>query len=324
MTVNNISAHVPAPTAWDDTIALFEQDLHRRGRPEATIRTYTSALRVFGRFYREELGKTGPIPAKLQETDCQAFIDHLRRERLLAPSSLNRFITSLRSLSRFLLEQRWHRRDITKDLKTYFIGNTTPPVSLTAREIRQLITAIDLNGRNGLRDLAILQILLQCGLRVGEASRLRVEDVNIQPTAGHLRVRDEKTRAERCIPLNASARSAVQAYLQSRGGVAGAEPLFLSERRRPISAKRLQHLAKKLLCLAGRPDLSAHDLRHHFATVLYHRLNGKLAILQKVLGHRQVTTTARYVRVGEEEIRTALEGLPDNVYPEDGRAGREP
>jgi site-specific recombinase XerD len=314
LTKKKILDNPPRPGTWDETAAAFEEELYRRGRAETTIATYRSALVVFAAFYREKLGKPGPYPSRLQETDLHSFIDHLKRDRLLATTSLNRFVSALRSFSQFLLERRLSRRDLGRDLRTFRPPRPADPVRLSAEEVRRLVTAVNLDGRNGRRDAAIVQLLLQCGLRISEVSRLVLDDVTLRSTSGRLRIRADKGRAERIVPLNATARAALAAYLDRRGRVSGSEPLFVSERRRRISVPSVKHLVKKYLCAAGRPDLSAHDLRHHFGTALYAR-SGKLTVVQEVLGHRDIATTARYARATEEEIRQAVESLPDNVYP---------
>jgi site-specific recombinase XerD len=302
------------PRTWEEAIAAFEEDLFRRGRAESTIVTYRSALSVFATFYREKLGKPGPYPSRLQETDLQAFVDHLRRDRLLTSLSLNRFVSALRCFARFLLEQRLSRRNLGLELRTFRNPRPADPVRLSAEEVRRIVTAVDFGGRNGPRDLAIVQLLLQGGLRVGEVASLVVDDLVLRKSGGRLRVRAAKGRADRVVPLNATARSALQAYLDTRGPLSGSEPLFASERRRRISVATVKHLVKKYLRAAGRPDLSAHALRHHFGTSLYAR-SGKLTVVQEVLGHRNIATTARYARATEAEIEQAVEALPDNVYP---------
>jgi integrase/recombinase XerC len=306
------------PKTWDDVVAAFQEELFRKNRSQETISAYTSTLKQFGIFYQEQLKKTGPYVLRLQETDLYAFIDYLRSTRYRALSSVNRAVATLHVFCHFIVEMRWHKRNIAKDLKTYRVGQRPEPKQLSSKEIRQLITSVNLNGRNGYRDLAILQLFLQCGLRVGEVSRLSVRDAEIHKTAGRLKVHDEKTRSERTMPLNASARSALQTYLDNRGEVSGSDPLFLSERNKRISTKTVQYLIKRYLCAIGRSDLSVHDLRHHFAMKFYNRV-GKLTALQQVLGHRSITTTARYTQCTEKEIADAMEGLSDNVYPNDSQ-----
>ncbi len=305
-----IPANRSLPENFDEVLAAFEEDLHARGRSEATVASYATSLRGFVAFYRERLRKPGPFVTRLQETDLHGYIDYLRRDELRALPTVNRAVAALRALAQFLLARGWHRRDIAQELRTFRVAPPKDPPRLSRGELRRLLSAVELDRRNGARDLAILQILLQCGLRVGEVARLVRDDVRLHRTQGSLRVRDEKTRSERTVPLNAAVRRALAGYLQTRGPVAGSDPLFLSERRRSISVKTVQHLVKKYLCASGRGELSAHDLRHHFAASLY-RHAGSLTAVQQVLGHSSIVTTARYARSTEEEIREAVESLPD-------------
>jgi len=310
----SIRSKVPPPEDWSEVLASFEHHLYSKGRAEGTVVNYSSPLKSFARFYRDELGKRGPFASRLVETDLIAYIDYLRRDKLQAPSTINRSVAALRALAQFLLEKRWHRRDLARDLKTMHVPPPGDPPRLSAREVRKILAAVNLSGRNGLRDLATLQLLLQCGLRVGEVARLKIEDVSLHRTRGRIRVRDEKTRSERVVPLNASVRSALSRYLEDvRGVVADSEALFLSERRRAISVKTVQYLVKKYLSAIGRPDLSAHDIRHHFALNFYQKVRNLTAV-QQVLGHRSLLTTARYLRSSEQEIRKAMEALPGNLH----------
>ena len=306
-------ANVRCPGTWDEVLAAFEVDLASKGRAQNSIEAYAMTLRLFGRFYRERLEKPGPHVSRLQETDLHGFVDHLRSERYLAATSLNRAISALNGFSRYLLEMRWHRRDIARDLRTFYSAVPSRPTRLTRPEVYRLLSAVNLNAKNGRRDLAMVQLLLQCGLRVGELTRLVVDDVEVHKSVGRVRIRDEKTRSDRVVPLNASARTALKNYLDACGERSGGEPLFLSQQGRALSIKSVQYQIKKYLCAAGRADLSARDLRHHFALGVYGR-NGNLAIVQRLLGHRNMATTARYVNPSEDEIAAAEEALPENVY----------
>lgn len=305
---NPLKAH--APDSWEEVLAAFEDDLFRRGRSDHTVSTYAYAVRRFGAFYRGKLQKPGPYVARIQETDLQAFIHHIRHERHLSATSVNRHIAALRAFSAFILARGWHRRMVARDLKTYRVDLSRRPPSLSKSEVRRLVAAINRDGRNGLRDLAILQLFLQCGLRVSELVRLLRDDVILHKSVGKLRVRNKKGRQERTIPLNTSVRQAIEGYLNSVGPVSGAAPLFLSERRQPLSIAGVQYLIKKYLAFAGREDLSTQDLRHHFALRFYAK-SGKLAATQEVLGHRDINTTARYARATEREIQEACDALDE-------------
>lgn len=312
------------PNPWPEIVAQFEDYLHHRGKSTESITAYASTLKTFGKFYRKELKKPGPYVSKLQETDFHVFIEHLRSTKRFAATSINRAVSALRNFSRYALEKRLHKRDIARDLKTYFVGPAKSPSRINTAESRRLVTAINLNAQNGRRDLAMVQMLMQCGLRVGEMHRLSVNDVVLHRTSGHIRVRDEKTRAERVVPLNASVRHALREYLKIRGEIPGTDPLFVSQRGGRISIKTIQYLIKKYLCIIGRQDLSARDLRRHLACSLYAKTHN-LPVVQQVLGHRSLATTARYVQATEEEIQAALEQLSENIYHNESQdIGDEP
>lgn len=267
-------------------------------------------MKAFAFFYRDRLHKPGPHVALLQETDLQAFVNHLRYDRHLTATSVNRHIAALRAFSSFLLAKGWHRHLVARDLKTYRVSRSEHEQPLSTEEVRRLVTAVNLNGRNGPRDLAILRLFLQCGLRVSELVHLSRDDAIIRKSVAKLRVRSEKGRQERILPLNKAARQALEDYLERRGSVAGSDPLFVSERGRRISIPSVQYLVKKYLCFAGREDLSTHDLRHHFALRFYAQ-SGKLTATQKVLGHSDINTTARYAKTLDAEIQRTINALED-------------
>jgi site-specific recombinase XerD len=310
ITEKNLSVKVPVPDSWDEVLAAFANELYRLGRSEQTAITYTSALRTFALFYRDHLKKPGPHVALIQETEIHAFISYLHDNRHLSTTSVNRYTTSLRAFSRFLLGKGWRRHMIAHSLKASRIYPVEPQPQLCPAEVTRLVKAVDLNIRNGPRDLAILQLFLQCGLRVSELVKLSCDDVNLHKSAAKLRVRGEQGRQERTIPLNATARKAIENYFESRGSLVGGDPLFLSERRRRIGISTVQYLIKKFLCAIDREDLSTNDLRHHFALRFYAQ-SGKLTATQKVLGHSDLRTTARYARMLDEDIQQAIDAFDD-------------
>lgn len=306
---------------WTEAMAAFEHSLRSRGRAAATVDAYRKALASFAGFYRGELGKPGPYVSRLQQTDLQTFVDHLRHgrggRRALRASSINRFVVALRAFSDFAVQQRWLKRNVALDLKTYRapLPPKAPRLSLT--EIHRLLASVVVDGRNGRRDIAIINLFLHTGLRVGELSKLDVGDVTLRNRSGSLRVCCDKGRAERFATLNASCRSTLRRYLDCRGEVDAAAPLFVSERGQRIGVVTVQHLIKRRLTCAGRDDLSVHSLRHHFASALYEK-TGNLSAVQEALGHRSVVTTARYARATAQQIEEAVESLPGNIATTQG------
>jgi integrase/recombinase XerD len=298
---------------WQDVVAAFEDYLHQKGKSKQTITAYGNTLKSFGTFYTNELQNPGPYVSRLNENDLQAFIDHLRLTRYMASVSINRAVAALRFFARYALEKHMHKKDFAHGLKTFPVSPGRTPSRLMPKEINRLIAAINLDIKNGPRDLAIVQLLIQAGLRVGEIPRLAITDVALHKQSGQVRVFDERTQSERMVPLNASARRALRNYLALRGAASGGDPLFISQRRKRISIQTVQFLVKKYLCAAGREDLSARDLRRHLACELF-RKKKELPVVQQMLGHRDPATTARYLQKAGKDLSIALEELPENVF----------
>ncbi|MDY6895535.1 MAG: tyrosine-type recombinase/integrase [Thermotogota bacterium] len=295
--------------SWDEVIAAFESELYKQSKSEITIERYAACINIFSNFYRESLKKPGPYVEKLEKSDFRAFINYLRHDRQLSTPSVNRNVVALRAFSRFIFAKGLHRKFLAKDLKTYRVQTTKTIPHLSKREVRRIVTAVDLNSRNGYRNLAILQLFLQCGLSVGEVVRLSRNDITLHKTKGTIRVRDDKKGSQREIPLNKTVRKALNNYLEIRGPIAGHEPVFVSERQHRIGVATIQHMIKRILCIAGHEDLTTQDLRHHFAMEFYMRSDGDLVATQKVLGHSNIITTARYAKAFTHKIQEAIDGM---------------
>ena len=96
------------------------------------------------------------------------------------------------------------------------------------------------------RNYAVVQFLLQTGLRISEAAALCLADLKLRERTGSVRVRQGKGRKEREVPLNASARRALRTYLEPRGALPPDAPLFLSGRGGPIAVRSIQNLIAQL------------------------------------------------------------------------------
>jgi site-specific recombinase XerD len=185
------------------------------------------------------------------------------------------------------------------------------PKGLREEEIQALLRAAGQTG-HGLarRNYALLQLLLQTGLRVGETSRLVIADCEINDRSGMVCVRAGKGGKEREVPLNASARRAVSLYLKTREDHTPQEPLFLSERGgHAMSLRTMQATVQELARRAKitRIPVSAHTCRHSFALAFLRRNPGKLIELATLLGHESLDTTAVYLRPTAEVLAQAVE-----------------
>jgi integrase/recombinase XerC len=167
------------------------------------------------------------------------------------------------------------------------------------------------------RNYALVQIMLQAGLRVGEVAALKINDVIVRERVGSVLVRQGKGLKEREIPLNATARRALRNYLDTRGqGQKQDEPLFLTERKKAMPKRTIQSVISQLGKKAKitRVKFSAHTLRHTFALNYLKQNPGKLVELASLLGHESLDTTAVYLRPSREDLASDLERSRLNIY----------
>jgi len=152
------------------------------------------------------------------------------------------------------------RTNVAAELKLARAPRGTRPKGLLPAEGQALLRAAGQSRRALVRrNYAVVQLLLQAGLRVSEASMLRIEDLEIRERHGKVRVCG-KGNKERYVPLNATARRALQTYLDEREETGTQDPVFLSETGAALSVRSIQSLISELARRAGiaRIAVSAH------------------------------------------------------------------
>ena len=191
-------------------------------------------------------------------------------------------------------------------------------------------------GRHAARDYAILQLLLQTGLRLGECAALDAEDLVVGERGGHLTVRAGKGNKARPVPLNATARTALAEYAAVRLGVAptlaavarawprrradaGGTPLWRSQKGGRLSAAAMRCTIARLVADGARrglvpPEASAHTLRHTFAAHYLQAQPGDLLGLAALLGHASLDTTRLYAGPTAAQLAARVDRLALNAY----------
>jgi site-specific recombinase XerD len=237
-------------------------------------------------------------------------------------STVNRMLSALRGV----LREAWRLGYMdaetlqrTIDIKNVR-GETVPSGrDLASGEILSLVNAClqDKHPAMGVRDAAIIGILYVCGIRRSEVAQLRLADFN--PVNGALMVQG-KGNKQRYVYVTGGAFQALQDWLVWRGDEAGA--LFLPTRKggkivrrveddgylRGINAQTVYDMLKKRGKQAGVENFSPHDLRRTFVGDLLDR-GADLVTVQKIAGHANANTTARYDRRGERTKQEAAQRL---------------
>lgn len=161
-----------------------------------------------------------------------------------------------------------------------------PPRILTPTEYRALRDS----SRNDARMFAIIELLLQTGIRIGELAALKLSDIQ----GDTLKIPAMEKHEERLVPLNKPAKDALKRYLETRPQVKE-DRLFITKSGKPFLVRNIRTAVERYFRLAEIKNAKVNDLRHTF--VAHHLKHGvSLVMLSKVLGHKRLSTTERYLQ----------------------------
>ena len=245
---------------------------------------------------------------ELTRSDLRKWIASLSREGL-APTSIARIVSATRGFFKFLMLDGHIKSHPAEDLDTPQRFSYLPKF-LNEDEINRLLAAPDISTEEGIRDRAVLEIMYACGLRVSELVSLKRTDVDLM--AG-LVVCHGKGNKERRVPLGKSAVHWLQQYEAVKAGYArSTSPFVFLHRGRPFTRQIAWAMIKRHAEKAGIKNVSPHTLRHSFATHLLEQ-DTDIRVIQVLLGHAKLDTTALYARVATSTIRTVMSPL-DRIW----------
>jgi len=291
----------------------FTRQLAANGRSAHTQAAYRRDLEALARWLKvpssgkggkPDLGKITPdLLARFLTSDA-VLLTRLGAPR--SPMSVNRTKSALRSFFAFCVESGWIRENPARLIRS---SPATPkePTTLTEGEIERLRSVLGKrSGPVAGRDRLAFEILLGTGIRLGSLVSLNVGDIDLKQ--GTLHIKAKGGRQERVF-LNPVLVRMLGRFLREvapQGNGAPDVPLIRSVHGKRLGARQVQLRFAKWCREAGidRP-VSVHSLRHTFATGLYHK-TGDLHLVQRALGHRQITTTEVYARVSDDRVRRAV------------------
>ena len=229
----------------------------------------------------------------------------------LSARSVARYLSSIRGLYRFLLDEGRLQEDPAAHLESPGRWKTLPKY-LTLGEVDQLLAAPDPETPLGSRNMAMLQLLYATGLRVSELVSVRLVELNAE--MGFIRTVGKGSKT-RLVPVGRTALKAIDAYTtrfrQQILKQATSEFLFVTSRGSSMSRQAFWKLLRRYGLIAGIPKaISPHMLRHSFATHLLER-GADLRSLQVMLGHADISTTQIYTHV----LRSRMRAIYDTYHP---------
>jgi site-specific recombinase XerD len=297
-------------------IELFKKYLKERDLSDRTIKNYLSDILHFRKWLTDLYQEERDLESAEQD-DIKAYRQELLNIKRQKATSINRRLQSIKIYFKFVNTISNLTSDPAQKIRFVRRGKPTKPQSINRTEAHLLLNAAK-QSKYGLakRNYALIQLMLQAGLRVGEICRLQIRDIKINERSGSVRVIDSKGIKEREVPLNASVRNALKEYLEEKKEAKETDCLFANKRKEGIAVRSLQLVIDTLYKRSKieRIKVSAHTLRHTFAINYLHSNPSQLSELALLMGHDSINTTLIYTKASKEKLGLAVEKTEVNIY----------
>ena len=308
----------PTEEIRDSLIASFLDHLStERAASVYTIRNYRQALLEVHQWHRTERSAP-PAWLKLARDDFRSYLRFLGRNNISRAAIQLRF-SALRSFYKFLVRRGKLELSPIKNIVMPKQGRRLPQF-LTIQQMNDLLDAplkelgvarlakaAETDEAPFLRDVAILETIYSCGLRVSELCGLLAQDMNWSEEMVRVRGKGKK---ERMVPIGTKALAAIQNYWSKLPVLPASDaPVFFADAQKQTAMypRLVQLRLKRYLGSCGLdPQLTPHKLRHSYAT---HMLDAgaDLRSVQELLGHAHLVTTQVYTHVTTDRLKKAYD-----------------
>lgn len=282
-----------------------------KGYSDATIRSYGTDLDQFEQYLKARK-RSLEKPGRITRDQVRGFLADMHR-RQISKASMGRKLSSLRAYFKYLLRHKVISKDPMAGIRNPKQEKRHPQVLNVDQAISVMEVALEPDPE-GLRDIALAEVLYGSGLRISEAIGLDLNDLD----SDVIRVLGKGSK-ERIVPLSEAAMVRIRRYLEQRHAFIkddySEQALFLSVRAgKRLDRRQANRIIAKLGRLAGLPkDLHPHMLRHSFATHML-EAGADLRSVQELLGHENLTTTQRYTHLDMQHVMQVY----DQAHPRAG------
>ena len=292
--------------SWEIWINSYRQYLSiEKSLSSNSVDAYTRDIKKLGLYFSNENHKKSP--KDIQHEDFMGFLSDLHLQNISARSQ-SRIISSIKSFYKFLLLEKVINVNPSELIESPKIGKKLPEF-LTINEIDDLIKSIDRSKKEGERNLAMLEVLYGCGLRVSELIELKVSEIYWKE--GFIRIIG-KGNKERLVPLGNIASKHLKIYIDeirvhhNKIKDQFIDHVFINKNGSKLSRVMVFKIIKNLASHSGiKKNISPHTLRHSFAT---HLVEGgaDLRAVQEMLGHQSITTTEIYTHLDRNYLKQTI------------------
>ncbi|KAF1085682.1 Tyrosine recombinase XerC [Sporotomaculum syntrophicum] len=291
----------------------YLKDLEAEGKSEKTIISYRTTIQQFISWYEDSNEQQATIE-RITPMDIKDYKQYLIITKERKPATVNKIIVTLKSFFGWAVENGISNINPARKIKLQERQKLAPKW-LDRNEQNKLLREVEKekNELKKVRDIAIIQMMLQTGLRVEEVTELEITDIEVNCKSGKVIVRHGKRNKYREVPLNKDARNALKDYLKERQDhkYSDSKYLFISERSPQMTTRAIQHMVEHYGERAKIEKLTCHILRHTFC----HNLIIAGAGIEKVAmlaGHSSLESSKIYTVPGEKELQDIVEKISIN------------
>ncbi len=284
-----------------DYLLDFALFLEEAERSPVTIKNYLCDLNYFLKWF-EQKTEQKLTPEQITPTDLRDYKHFLSEVLSLKPKTVNRKLSSLKSFLNWACSEELIPEHRTPRVPQPIREEKVGPQWLERNEQHTLVRMVE-QGKNQ-RDLTIIQLLLNTGLRVSELCSLRWSDIKITSRKGRLTVRRGKGGKRREIPLNKDARKVLKdlGYSNHKGKQ---EAIFMGQRG-PMTPRGVESMFRKYVAHTELDEVTPHKLRHTFCKNLIDA-GVSLEKVAMLAGHENLETTRRYCSPSDHDLEAAVE-----------------
>lgn len=260
----------------------FIESLKEKQRSPSTILAYTSDLEQLTG-YLEKLSKV--TADQIRGTDIEGFRDYLLSQKY-TPKSTSRKLNAIKTFFRWMKDEGVVSVDPSSDVSHPKIESSAPKF-LSPLEYRALRDVV----RSDIRIAAIIELILQTGMRISEVANLKSANLKKDKIV----VEAYATQPERVVELNQPAREAVEEYLKIRPNTESVY-VFVSKNGKPLAVRNIRAAIDRYMQKAEVPGYSVNDLRTTFVVENLKR-GVDLVTISQAVGHKRLSTTERYLEL---------------------------
>jgi site-specific recombinase XerD len=270
-------------------IQEFVSHLKSQSKSDFTVVAYKKDLEQFVGFLTT---KDKTDIREVKKDDIDGFIAKLLADSYTKKSA-SRKLNSIRTFFRYLKNQQVIDQNPSLDV-SHPKYSSTPPRILSKLEYHALRDF----AKDDARTYALIEILLQTGIKIGELSSIHMGDIK----DGTLIVRPYGKNPEREVPLNKSVKRAIADYLKARGTNAKDDHLFITRSGKPILIRNIRQIINRCFREVEIENATVNDLRNTF--IAQQLLNGAfLEYIAKIVGHKRLSSTERFLNLVKEEVK---------------------